>query len=215
VKYSNNVNVGTATVTVTGIGNYAGTKKLTFKINPVKLADAKLKTTTFTWSGSEKKPTATVTAKVNGTTKTLKAGTDYTITYKNNKSVGKATATIKGKGNYSGTKTKTFKINPKGTTLKASKYFTKTKTTVTVKWAKQANKMSTSRITGYEVQMATNKAFTKGKKTAKVKGYSSVSKKFTKLKSGKTYYVQVREIKKVGGVNYIGNISKPVAVKIK
>ena len=32
VEFANNVNVGTATVTVTGIGNYKGTKELTFKI---------------------------------------------------------------------------------------------------------------------------------------------------------------------------------------
>jgi hypothetical protein len=36
-----------------------------------------------------------------------------------------------------------------------------------------------------------------------------------KLQSGKTYYVQVREVRSVGGKNYIGNISNPVAVKIK
>ena len=40
---------------------------------------------------------------------------------------------------------------------------------------------------------------------------------FTKkgLKSGTTYYVQIREIKKVGSTTYIGNISNPVKVKVK
>ena len=32
--YANNINVGTATVTITGIGNYTGTESITFKINP-------------------------------------------------------------------------------------------------------------------------------------------------------------------------------------
>ena len=44
-------------------------------------------------------------------TKTLKSGTDYNVSYKNNTNVGTATVTITGKGNYTGTITKTFKIN--------------------------------------------------------------------------------------------------------
>ncbi|MDO4308556.1 MAG: leucine-rich repeat protein [Eubacteriales bacterium] len=52
--------------------------------------------------------TPAVTVKLNG--KTLKKGTDYTVTYKNNIKVGTATVTITGKGNYTGTIKKTFKI---------------------------------------------------------------------------------------------------------
>ena len=44
-------------------------------------------------------------------TKTLKSGTDYTVSYKNNTNVGTATVTITGKGNYTGTISKTFTIN--------------------------------------------------------------------------------------------------------
>ena len=42
--------------------------------------------------------------------KTLVAGTDYTVTYKNNVKVGTATVVITGKGNFTGTKTITFTI---------------------------------------------------------------------------------------------------------
>jgi hypothetical protein len=42
-----------------------------------------------------------------------------------------------------------------------------------------------------------------------------INGKTVKLQSGKTYYVQVREIRTVGGINYIGNISCPLAVKVK
>jgi hypothetical protein len=45
----------------------------------------------------------------NGKTKLIK-GRDYTLSYKNNTKIGKATVTIKGKGNYTGTAEKTFKI---------------------------------------------------------------------------------------------------------
>ena len=44
-------------------------------------------------------------------TKTLKNGTDYTVSYKNNKNAGTATMTITGKGGYNGTIKATFKIN--------------------------------------------------------------------------------------------------------
>ena len=50
--------------------------------------------------------TQKVVVKANG--KTLKNGTDYTVSYKNNTAVGKAAVTVKAKGNYTGTITKTF-----------------------------------------------------------------------------------------------------------
>ncbi|MEG2987685.1 MAG: hypothetical protein RR809_09020, partial [Lachnospiraceae bacterium] len=43
--------------------------------------------------------------------KMLTVGTDYTVTYDNNKNAGTATATISGAGNYTGTASKTFTIN--------------------------------------------------------------------------------------------------------
>ncbi len=66
-----------------------------------------------------KNVTAKVTVKDGS--KTLKKGTDYTLSYKNCKEVGTASVTIKGKGNYTGSKTLTYKIVPKKTTLKAAK----------------------------------------------------------------------------------------------
>ena len=56
LKYANNVKVGAATVTVTGKGDYTGTKRLTFKItkanNPI---TAKSKTATVKYSKLKKK----------------------------------------------------------------------------------------------------------------------------------------------------------------
>lgn len=40
----------------------------------------------------------------------LIAGTDYTVSYSNNMEVGSAKAVITGKGNYTGSVTKTFEI---------------------------------------------------------------------------------------------------------
>lgn len=66
-----------------------------------------LSTTSYTYNGKAKKPSATVS---NGTV-TLTSGTDYTVSYSNNTNAGTATVTITGKGNYSGTKDVTFTIN--------------------------------------------------------------------------------------------------------
>jgi hypothetical protein len=65
-----------------------------------------------TYTGSAIEPEVTVT---DGET-TLALGTDYTIGYSANVNVGTATATISGKGNYSGEKTATFTIAPKAVT---------------------------------------------------------------------------------------------------
>lgn len=160
------------------------------------------------WTGKAIKPTPKV--KFDG--KTLKSGTDFTVTYSNNKNVGKATATIKGKGKYSGSIKKTFTINPKGTTLSS---LTAASKAITVKWKKQSTKMSSSRITGYEIQLATNSAFTKNKKTVTVSGYSKVSKKVTGLKGGKKYYVRIRTYKTVSGVKYYSKWSAKKSITTK
>ena len=70
------------------------------------LSKAKVSVPNVIYSGKAKKPKATV--KYDG--KTLKAGTDYTVSYKNNVKAGTATATVKGKGKYTGTKSVKFKI---------------------------------------------------------------------------------------------------------
>ena len=106
VKYSNNVNVGTAKVTVTGKGAYTGTKKSSFTIVAADASNATVKVAAQTYTGKALTPAPTVS--LGG--KTLKKGTDYDVSYSNNTNVGTATATVKFKGNYSGTAKGTFKI---------------------------------------------------------------------------------------------------------
>lgn len=65
------------------------------------------------------------------------------------------------------------------------KSLTKAVKAFTVKWDKKS-------VTGYQIQYATNSKFTKGKKTIRITKASTVSKKVSKLKSGKKYYVRVR-----------------------
>ena len=111
VAYSNNTNAGTATVTITGKGNYTGTKSANFTINPKNASNLTINSIAAqTYSGSAKTPTVTVK---DGTT-TLVSGTDYTVSYSNNINAGTATVTITGMGNYTGTKNANFTINAKG-----------------------------------------------------------------------------------------------------
>lgn len=107
VAYSNNVNAGTGTITITGKGIYGGSVKKTFTIKKLAIsATAVSGTGNKVYTGSVIKPVPAV--KVGG--RTLKNGTDFTVSYKNNTEPGTATLKVTGKGNYSGSVSKTFKI---------------------------------------------------------------------------------------------------------
>ena len=107
VAYSNNVNAGTGTITITGKGIYGGSVKKTFTIKKLGIsASAVSGTGNKVYTGSVIKPVPAV--KVGG--RTLKNGTDFTVSYKNNTEPGTATLKVTGKGNYSGSVSKTFKI---------------------------------------------------------------------------------------------------------
>ena len=106
-SYQNNVNAGTATVTLTGKGNFSGTRTETFTITRAPISKATVgSVASRTYTGKAIKPAPTVKR---GTT-TLKKDTHYTLSYANNTKVGTATITITGKGNYTGTKKVTFKV---------------------------------------------------------------------------------------------------------
>lgn len=128
VSYLKNVDAGTATVVITGVGGYTGTVKKTFKITQADLAaegtEAKIgvaDSIPFVKNGA--KPAIVVTAKMaNGNTVTLKEGKDYTVTYANNKAVSEGKnltekklplITVKGKGNFKGSIKQTFTITNK------------------------------------------------------------------------------------------------------
>ncbi len=121
VEYTNNINVGMATATVTGTGNYTGTKTANFNITGKAITDAivTLEPESFTYDGTPQTPTVTV---VVGQT-TLTVNTDYTISYQkvdgettttveSPTDAGKYNVVVTGKGNYSGTASATFTIAP-------------------------------------------------------------------------------------------------------
>ena len=109
----NKVGSENALVTVTGTGNYKGTlvQKAAINAYTLKEDDVDFKAGELTngetiFDGNAKTPEVVVKTG----SSTLKKDTDYTVAYSENTQVGTATVTITGKGNYTGTVTKTFKI---------------------------------------------------------------------------------------------------------
>ena len=201
VSYSNNTKVGTAKVTITGKGNYTGSVSKTYiiKNNFKKATVSGISTKAFTG----KNITQSITVKYNG--KTLKNGTDYTVFYSNNKNIGTATVKITGKGSFTGTITKTFKINPakqeiQKLTAKSKAFF--------VDWAQKGS------ATGYEIQYATNSKFTSAKKVT-ITNKKTDKTTISKLSGKKKYYVRVRSYTTVKGTKYYGawSASKSVTTK--
>lgn len=110
VSYNDNVDAGTGTAIVKGMGKYVGTLEKTFQIVPRSLpsaADIILSGEKIVYDGTEKRPSLTVKC---GDI-LLSAGIDYEVTYKNNTNAGTATATVIGKGNYTDSRKKTYTIS--------------------------------------------------------------------------------------------------------
>lgn len=156
-----------------------------------------LGTKVYAYNGKAKTPSVKV--RLNGVT--LTKGTHYTVTYKNNVGFGTASAVIKGAGNYTGSKTVTFKIIPaKVLNLKLTAQ-------------SKAMKVSYSKVAGnVKYQIA-----------YRVKGTSKWSYKYTTatsatvsgLTGGKTYEVKVRAYYKGKTKTVYGNfnVTKTVTVK--
>ena len=113
VTYKDNTNVGTATATVTGTGNYTGSVETKFNITAKALTASMVQDIAAqTYTGSPIVPKLTVK---DGET-ALSKDTDYTVKYQNNLNAGTATVTLTGKGNYSDSVSKTFTIKQKDVT---------------------------------------------------------------------------------------------------
>ena len=139
-----------------------------------KMKTPTLSKTSYIYDSKAKKPSVTVKDSA-GTT--LTKDTDYTVSYASGRTkVGSYKVTIKGTGNYTGSKTLTFKILPPGTSISkltaGSKAFT-------VKWNKK-----TTETTGYQIQYSQNKDFSNAKSVTVTKN-STTSKKISKLKASK------------------------------
>ncbi len=214
--YVNNENVGTASATVKGIGNYTGERTMTFEISAKNIYDLpytpNLSDKTYTYTGNALTPkvefTFTVTGKQNAVLgkRILTEGTDYTISYVDNKKVGVANVMVIGKGNFTGSRIMSFKIRPQETKLKK---LVKGKKQIKAKWAEKEKQ-----VTGYVVMCSTKKDFSSNVKKVKVK---KGTKKYTfkNLKSKKKYFVRVRTYKKAAGMTYYSEWSNVLKIKTR
>lgn len=113
VSYEDNTDIGTATVNVTGRGNYTGKAKGSFGIGAdIKDAEIVLSKDQYIYSGKRNTPKATVVF----AGKTLIENVDYTISYEDCIDAGTARVVVSGEGDYGGTAEKTFEIARKDIT---------------------------------------------------------------------------------------------------
>lgn len=151
------------------------------------------------YTGKAQKPAVTV--KVGKTT--LKKGTDYTLTYANNKKIGVASVTVTAKKNsaYTGAKTVKFKIVPAKVKGLTAVKLTKTAAKLTWKAVKGAD--------GYAVY-----TYNKSAKTyTRVKVVKGTSATVKNLKASTTYRFAVRAYTKVGTKNFWGAYSALLKAK--
>jgi len=132
--------VGTATATITGIGDtYVGEKTITFKIigTALKAKDVTVMGVPQIYSGSAIEPTVEVT--VAGTSL---SPTDYVVSYDKNVKAGNAVVIVTGIGQYTGTVKKTFKITPFDLSSNDNDLLTYKTTNIVIPYAKGGSKLT-------------------------------------------------------------------------
>lgn len=176
---------GSIVSTCTECGEDVSIKKI------AKVSRISLSKTAYSYDGKVKTPSVTV-KDANG--KTLKKGTDYTVTYSAGRTkIGKYTVTVTLKGsNYSGSKTLSFTVGPvKPTSVKAA---SRTANSVTLTWGK------VSGASGYVVYRYSDST----KKYTKVATVKTNKATVSKLKAGTTYKFAVQAYKTSGKDTYYG-----------
>lgn len=190
--FANNVNVGTATVTVTGQGVYSGTIVRTFEIvakNVARCSFGSVETRQYNGQATSQNLMVTDGGRA------LVLNQDYSITYVNNTNPGTATIQIAGLGNYGGVKTIRYNIEVKPmTNISASKV---TKNSVKLSWS------PVDHAEGYAIYNGSNRLVAKTQST---------SYTVKKLSSMKSYKYRVRPYKISDGATYYGDFSNTVSV---
>lgn len=216
VKYSNNIECGTATITITGMGDYDGVKNVTFKILPEAVKNftvsAQTKSAiTLAWNKNYNAQGYYIYQYKNGKyvqiaslkpyytsykVSKLKAGTSYKFKICANTVIDGKTYTGKETGLTAATKVAS-------TTLKAKKKNRKIK----LSWKK------VNGAKGYQIYQASKK---KGK-YKKIKSIASGTKKKCtyKVKKGGTYFIKIRAYSKINKKKVYGKFSKVIKIKVK
>ena len=206
ITYQNNINAGTAKVIIKGKGIFAGQIEKTFTINPLNITKTSVsKIADRTYNGKAQNPNFYVTYGKNS----LKAKKDFNITYKNNTNAGTATITIKGIGNYTGSKNITFKINKANNPLVVKAKNKK------VKYKKvKKKKQNITAITVTKSQGKVTYAKVSGSKKITINKYTGKITIKKKTKKG-TYKIKLK-VTAAGNKNYkAGNKIVTLTIKVK
>ena len=207
VSYKNNTKAGTATVTVSGKGNYTGSKDASFTIKKAAQSISKVSgsytkayKTNFTLSPKAKgkisyKSSNTKVATVNSKGKVSIKGT------------GKVTITVSAKA------TSCYKAASKKVTIYAVPAKAKLKEVKSAKGKVEAEWKKDSNASGYQVLYSTDKKMKKAKTMNCNKKDTTATIK--NLKKNKTCYVKVRAYKTIDGKKYSGAYSDKMSVKVK
>lgn len=212
VEYADNINAGTARAVVSGIeeAGYTGSVTVEFTIKPASLAKAVLSTTAYTYNGKAHAPIVKVAATIDGKAKKIFSGRttndNVKVTYSGKRvNVGTYKVTIVGQGNYKGTLTKYFKVNPAGVAQKTPKAWSRA---VQVSWAKR-----TKQVTGYQIRVSRSSSMAKSK-IFTVKNDKITSRRISGMRKYTRYYLQVRTYAKTSsGKVYYSKWSKRESVK--
>lgn len=211
LSYRNNINAGTATMTVTGVGLYEGSRDVQFTIDrmPIDLA-ARLSQASYTYDGVIKTPT--IISKLGNTV--LKEGTDYEAVYSGGRvAPGRYNVTVTGIGNYIGSVNMPFVINRPADIvdlpLVKIKKPSAGKKKLTAKW-KKVNKSNQKKIAGIEIEVVGN-----GIDVIYTAGKSKKTKTIKNLKSKKYYKVRVRAYRFDGYYKHVSKWSTFKKKKIK
>lgn len=200
-KYTNNVNTGTATVTCTGKGHYYGIKTKKFKIKRKPISNATyFHANDMTYKGIKLYPKVVV----KDGSRTLKLNKDYNISYTKSFYVGEGIVTVKGIGNYSGSKKIYFKIKPQKTKILSKKSLTNGK--IMLQWKKINN------ADGYQILYSKDKKNFKTLKCIKDNNITSYTKK---LPQGNKYYFYIRSYKISDGKKIYSDDSSIIGMKHK
>jgi hypothetical protein len=162
-----------------------------------------LSATKYTYDGKVKTPRITV----RGSDGSVISSSNYSVSYSSGrKNVGRYKVQVKFTGNYTGTVSRSYVINPRGTSISK---LTKKSKAFTVRWKKQ-----TSQVSGYQIQYSTNKYFSYAA-TKTIGRNSTTSATYKGLQGKKKYFVRIRTYKAVSGTKYYSAWSSAKSVTTK
>ena len=213
VSYTNNIKIGTATVTIKAKdGNYpySGTVKTNFTIKDKSSQTLKVSAPTTVYPG---KTYATTVTGAKGKVTYTSSSNSIAKVYSNGKiqgfKTGTVTITIKSAETSSykaAVKTVTVKVAPKTTAIKS--IASPKPGQIKLTWAKNTT------TNYYQIQYSTSSKFTSSTtKTVYIYSNSTTNKAITGLKSGKRYYVRMRSIDKTKKIYSSWSSVKSITVK--